>query len=610
MDGFFSQNILGQIGSVGNLDGENAIRASLTVAQLLDLLAWFKIFGATGSIIKQYPHIWRATMKAYFHSRPDVTEGRVVDLESQVGVEWAKAKIAHFHNICEQEFLARVCTQSDEFFNNIYTSKHTQYLCKTGEMVSSLCGDVFTFISVQLRTIQDHCSPQNRDLVTEAAYIIFVHLRSKQTQYRDTFLHTFESALSAANDFVRLYDQCEESMNEIKLGLKLQHEKNLEISHHSGEQQNESINSTSDSSQRASNDSSSNIEEVFDYGISEILALFIRDAVYAAESIHGFIFEPIFETISPMLFTHEWEEMSTHNQEASSIVRTIEDFWEDIVQYLDKLLLPKAMDAIVTATVSFYVYSLLIRANEHKSNVIPYWSNEERTMDRMEKDIEILQTFFQDKYETIFCKSSVEKDSRVLVKTNGDKFKILHVIHELIRIAFGTGRPKSKTLNSSFGKRGNEKTSLYEEASHLILFLHQKIRNEEITQRIVGDIWHLAAPRKEWKIWSHMKKDITWRALTPISTNDEPLLQQKSLRSKLNLKLKTKLTTKNNTLLQCTNTPQDINSRQKPGVLLDLKHMLEELYNDKKKQRKIPKNNNAVTKIQRAMTPKEKISRQ
>ena len=585
MDKLFAENILGHIGSISNPDGDNAARASLSLSQLLDMLAWFEIFGPNGPIIRKYPHIWKSTMKAYFDVRPDIMEDSdsPISFETRAGIEWVKSKVDYFHKLCNQEFLARVSDQSDQYFENIYTSKHSQYRSKKGQIISSLCTDVFTFLSMQLHTIQDHSSPMHLDMLGEAACVIFAQLRSKQILYRDTFLESFDCAVAAANDFVQLSEKCEESTDAIKETLRLHHEKYVDNYGYEAEQnQIEGENN---------NSMGQNIEDILDDCAAEVLKLYSVDAVFAAQSLHLFIFEPISEKIGPKLFTHEWAEVSTLNQEAQIIVTTLEDFWADLVRNMEKLILPKAMDAIVSATVSFYIRSLLDRANQHKSNVIPYWSDESRTLDRFEKDIDILQDFFLNRYNSIYP-ASADKAKNSQKNAIEDKFKILRILHELIGVAFGTARPKPK----KFGKpnmhkkthQDYKKRSPVGEATHLILFLHQKIRDEKITQRLVGDVWHLAAPKKEHKIWHHMKNDVEWKALTPIQIKKENLVE-----SKLNL-------------LKKENTAPI--TQQKPGVLLDLPFMLQNFYDDKKNRREIPKKNTPVTKMKRALTPVPKTS--
>lgn len=608
MNQLFSSNILSQIGSLSSREEDNATRASLNISQLLDLLAWFDIFGENGCIIKEYPHIWKSVMKDYFEQRPDLTQNQIINFESQKGMEWAKAQVKQFQHICEQEFLSRVCTQSDEFFDNIYTSKHSQYRHHmNGQMVSSLCGDVFTIISVQLHTIQDHVSPYkkfSRDLLCEAASIIFIQLRSKQTQYRDEFLHSLDSAIAASNDFIRLSEQCEESMETLKQTLILRKEEDLSC-FVCGDLTDESKNDESGSS------SSNDIEMILDDSVSDLLSIYSIDAVYAAQSLHLFVLEPIIEEIGPKLFSHEWEEMSTHNQEALSIVETIEDFWSDIKKYLDPLLLPKAMDAILTAIVSFYIKTLITRANQHKSDTQPYWTNEARTLDRMEKDITILQDFFLKQHCILFPEKSksnpnaspsnhqppISKPS--LSQTAENEFKILHIIKELVGVAFGTARPKPhktfKSHKSSAESENLEKRSTVEEASHLVLFLHQHIRREDLTQRLAGDLWHLAAPQKEYKIWQHLKHNIQWSALTPIPITEEKLVKKKKKESRK----------KSKSPQDPRPSENDIVSRMKPGTLLNLSSMLDSFY--KNNHRKIPKKDNAVKKVKRRLTPVPKV---
>lgn len=436
-----------------------------------------------------------------------------MNFNSESGILWAKDNMNLFRRECHQEFLARVCGQSEQYFDNIYNSKHSQYRAKNGQMISSLGEDVFTFVSVQLHTIQDHCAPRS-NVLPEATCVIFVQLRSQQVLYRDTFLHSFECALAAANDFHRMSDECETHAARIKRGL----------SHH--------VDRVVANERDDKEDDDDDVLSVLDECVSEVLDLYTKDAVYAARSLHEFVFEPIFEALHPKLLSREWGDTFGHNDHALSVVKTIDDYVGDLVQYLDATLLPKAMDAVATATVAFYVDCLVTRSFERDVSTAPYWNDGNKVLRQMEQDIANMQDYFLDRTKTTSSKIKVTATAPMEKKIK-DEFKLLHVVRALFAIAFGDGLVL--------------KGSPIEETWQLILFVYKRIRDVDTTMRFVGDIWHLASPSTEAKIWEFMRnRSAKW-----------PILR---------------------------NRVDDYSD--KPGILLDFNKMLKTFY--KKHPRRIP----------------------
>lgn len=649
MEELFSNKIWTQIGSLTHPEEDNALRASLTPSQLLDLLAWLDLFGPNGSILHHYPYLWKSCIQTYFqHYRADITtdiKPHPPNFDSYEGIQWAQDQLLHFSTLCRNEFLSRIHTQSDLLLENIYTATHSQYTSslttQNAKMESTLCTDIYTYLSLQLHTLitHTHIHHQDQNLISESMSIFMNQLRSKQTQYRYLFLdQSLEWTMAAANDFLGLSDQCEERIHRLQQELYQKRSNpfrnlsnstprpTLEKEREEDDEEDQNDTRTEHCKKNEEYHQDDFLEELLENSIQELLILYSKDAVYAAQSIHMYVLEPIQTQIGPKLFTREWEELSTHNQEILSLLQTVEDFWVDIVDCLDTLLLPKALEAIMNAIISFYIQTLLERSNHHSSITQPYWANETRVLDRIEQDLILLKDFFQTKYNHLFplqtnessSSSSNSKDApkRMPTQTVEHEFKVLYIILELVGVAFGTARPKHTRIfrpkRPIFKNTNLEKRSWIDEASSLVLFLHQHIRDEEITQRIAGDIWHLAAPQKEYKIWQYLRNDRKWRNLQPIRSNDNKHPFWKLFQKKKPKFQQTSCPQAPPFDTQQHNTKKEIpsenfmtlsKSSQTPGVLLDLTSLLQTFYKDPQNKRKIPKKDNAVKKVRRKLTP-------
>eukprot|EP00957_Ditylum_brightwellii_P080622 6131771-Ditylum_brightwellii.AAC.1 len=90
-------------------------------------------------------------------------------------------------------------------------------------------------------------------------------------------------------------------------------------------------------------------------------------------------------------------------------------------------MLKKTVDALVGASVLFYVKCLLMKAEQHTSNKVAYFSNTLVALERMDKDFKILRGYFDGLAE------GMPDLTKVIVK----EFQILTTLQELIRIAVG-----------------------------------------------------------------------------------------------------------------------------------------------------------------------------
>jgi hypothetical protein len=147
-----------------------------------------------------------------------------------------------------------------------------------------------------------------------------------------------------------------------------------------------------------------------------------------------------------------------------------DDFMADLETFLDEFMLKKTVDALVGASVLFYVKCLFMKAEQHTSNKVAYFSNTLVALERMDKDFNILRGYFDGLAE------GMPDLTKVIVK----EFQVLTTLQELIRIAVGL----SDTAASDF-----------------ILVLHKRLKDISITKHVVGDLWHLVKPTEERKIW-------------------------------------------------------------------------------------------------------------
>jgi hypothetical protein len=182
------------------------------------------------------------------------------------------------------------------------------------------------------------------------------------------------------------------------------------------------------------------------------------------------VFDPIEDQIGVKLFEEDWEAAMVNNDLAISLVRTLEDFREDLEHYMDDFMVVKSMMSLMSATVIFYAKSLLQRAEKHRNNKRPFFGDVKTTLDRMTGDIRVLRDYFEGLVlQMPSLKKNIEKD-----------FEILTTIHELLSIAAGFS---------------------VSDAEDFILVLQKRVRDVGITKHIVGDLWHLVAPTEERYVW-------------------------------------------------------------------------------------------------------------
>jgi hypothetical protein len=202
-----------------------------------------------------------------------------------------------------------------------------------------------------------------------------------------------------------------------------------------------------------------------------LLGLYSSDAVFAAQKIHLYVFEPIEEAISEELFGTEWLDELTHNDLALTLVRTIEDFMSDLEEFLDELMVGKTLESLITSSVIFYLKTLLAKSSSHTSKSKPLWSDNNRALERIRGDITVIREFFDE------LADSYPSLPRVIES----EFALLDTVLELLTIANGT----SESAERDF-----------------VILLQKRIKNIPLTKFVVGDLWHLVNPTGEENIYN------------------------------------------------------------------------------------------------------------
>eukprot|EP00934_Nitzschia_sp_Nitz4_P003262 Nitzschia sp. Nitz4//scaffold370_size15137//3867//7399//NITZ4_008894-RA/size15137-snap-gene-0.25-mRNA-1//1//CDS//3329549571//3252//frame0 len=445
-----SKQILDQIGGT---EGHNL--PDLTVTQLLDLVAWVENFRET--IEETFPNIGQhSSKKTYFDEKPDLLQedNKQVDMDvAKDSLAWANNMLWEVHDLAKDEFLYRTKEQTNEWLDNVYIAEHTKSQSSEGRLITSLCEDVYSLAGVQLKTIRERLTRRSEALV-QAVAVIFKNLYEKQINTRNNFLQDFETCCAATNDFVRMSEKCEEILSDLKAECNLSPE----------------------------------ASEALDEQSAILLGLYFGDAVFASQKIHIYIFEPIEEAIAEGLFGESWLDELTNNELALTLVRTLEDFMGDLEIFMDDLMVGKTLDALVTASVNFYIKTLLSKSHAYNNNKKSYWSNNARALDRMRGDINTMKEYFE----------SLAPSYPSLARGLEGEFEVLDTVHELLSIAAGI----SKSTDRDF-----------------VIFLQKRIKNFPITKLVVGDLWHLVKPEGEKAIYEMV--ETMEEEMAAVAPNDE-----------------------------------------------------------------------------------------
>ena len=399
----------------------------LSITQLFDLVSWLE--GFYELIVEEWPEM-STMLSPQFDDCP--TESQYLRIQSRQGQRESLAWVNFWelYRLTQEEFLVRTRGQTDEWLDKIYGSEVVKSQSAEGTLTTSLCEDVLSIFRVHLHTLREKLSTNSNTLVL-AVCIILSHLRSKQMHARDPLIQDMEMACAASNDFTRMSEKTDELIAELMSEC----------------------------------DFSEDMTAMLETTSYDLIRLYSSDALFAARSVHIFVFKPIEEGIGTRLFDEEWEGASSSNL-AISLVRTLEDFYDDLIRYMDDFMVVKSMMSLMSATVIFYAKYLFQRAKMHRGKMQPYFGDVKTALRRMTDDIIVLREYFE----------GIAKQMPSLKKNIDKDFEILTTIHEILSIASG--------LSMS-------------EPSDFILVLHKHVRDIVLTKQIVVDLWRLVDPWKE-----------------------------------------------------------------------------------------------------------------
>jgi len=223
------------------------------------------------------------------------------------------------------------------------------------------------------------------------------------------------------------------------------------------------------------------------------------DAVFAAQQVESFVMEAVYQqsSIQADLFHRDWEDRYTHNEVILTLVRTFEDFSNDVQNYLvSEYLYHKVVNTLARSTATFYVRLLVLKAiqvrastsgtrsrimnrNKNKNSLnkqlttdqrlqqqLPF-ASPSRALCRMMYDIQVLQNYFRNIAKA--CPRSTLKQDVA------SELSILTLIHQFLSLAVNQSGPES--------------------LEEFIIVIHKYIGTEiEVTKHFLSDLWYLTAP--------------------------------------------------------------------------------------------------------------------
>jgi len=443
----------------------------------------------------------------------------------------------HLYRSAKREVFVRIDKEMDVLLDNIYRSqiKTNHYSSATSHSsCATLCNDIFSLVTGYLDKFHMHLSRHCQEIKLSAVSSIISKLHSKQIIHRRACFTGFQSCCAAALEFMNMAETCRSviATHPCSRGLLPKDSQDNDDDDKEGKHRYESI-------KMVVNDAAAASRRSFKTKVSELCTLYYKDGVYAAQMTHVSIFESVHDAIGELLFGLQWEDDLLENELAMIQVTIFDDYMsqiEEILQDQQQLeqqqqqqqqhaqFITKAIEAIVSATVVYYVKCLLIKADNHPSSSTckkkkkrrqkakgPYFGDTQKALDRMMDDIMILQDYFHvlasgqqhqqqsDQYETnnttitqstphsslvSFITSTPDSPLVTFIK---NKFDFLKLIHEVMSIA------ASDVCSSS-----------QRNLSDVILSINRTLMDVNLTKRLLLDMWHLMNPAEKETLWDFM----------------------------------------------------------------------------------------------------------
>lgn len=346
-----------------------------------------------------------------------------------------------------RKFMALFRSRTSACLSNSYLANHEIHPSHDGSLMTSLPAQVFFVVQVQVAILHEYVAQsglsesEKDDFVVGALRFILTNLMYKQNHFRSNFLvGGLESCCAAANDFFRMSELVDEAVKQCSfLG-------------------------------RAFGTSRAQCLEFNE--VQDLISTFTADAVFAAQMAHSVVFAPLHQSVENDLFGVQWEDNFTQNEVALKIVKTEEDFWEDIRIFLrEDFLAKKLADVLVSRSVVFYIECLLKKARKQQdTHTSMLFSDPKRAVRRIFGDIQVMRSFF----------TKIAADYPALSRVIENEFSALVAVYECMSIAAGASEADVRDF---------------------AVVLHKITGDFRVTRSFLYDMWLTVAPRQAHRIW-------------------------------------------------------------------------------------------------------------
>lgn len=268
--------------------------------------------------------------------------------------------------------------------------KNTAMQSKTGVLTTPLTEDVFYLIEMQRHFLHEHLvtnelleTSKGDDMLVEGLLCVMSCLKEAQAFHRPLFVGTLEECCAASNDFFRM----SECMDDVLTNLLETYPLLVEAVE---ESQAAAVRREA----------------------SELVSIFTRDSVYAAERTHVFTMQAVDQSkLAIDLFGVRWENEWTNNELAVDLAKSFDRDLVDIKSFLcEDFLYHKAVVVAAKAMVCFYVKCLIEKAHHVRrlrqvhNRIVKYgeqdaFCDHERALLRMKGDVVILRNCMLEKVE-------------------------------------------------------------------------------------------------------------------------------------------------------------------------------------------------------------------
>ncbi|CAB9506129.1 Exocyst complex component [Seminavis robusta] len=359
---------------------------------------------------------------------------------------------------------------------NRYLEKKSSRLT---QLKTTLPEDLFGFVNgnlkPQIHKLQDK---DNADFLLQIVAVYFKVLTDAQKSYREELLKDRKQCCAGSNDF----DQMAQKVKELQTLVTTECQLTLAA------------------------------QDKLHQGAQALIALYTADADYAAQKVCYYIFHELMEqeqeqqpqqqdTIITPLFTDQWLKPTnaTNTSSVPQITACLEEQTSHLQEDLDPTMFPKALQALVTRFVHYYLERLLQTCTAHKSLEEPYWPDTAAALQQIQTDISSAQTFFE---------SLAQDRHKPLIHAELD---LLTTIHHILSIA---------AASSSATPTDESNTSSTNDLKDSILALQARIEKYDTTYYVMGDLYHLVAPTQERYAYETTKS--LARQLRAYNRRDDP----------------------------------------------------------------------------------------